>query len=241
MRKRRTASPTKGGESEKVSNSMTSPPRKAYLDVRLRKNVVKRVPVEDRIATLTESIRCNLFDSQLYYQRGILYFNSGKTTDALNDFNRSIKINPRFVKAYYARAELLVALNNQRLALIDLEKAMELEGPPCECDLNPVTLKEKKATILLHSAEQLENYLLRLTETYIESGNDLSSFFDLMGIDKSDYDFNLLQIEPKDMVSVIMGTIDEKSNGNQLLDFINMSDGQNEMDLWDLFYRFLDR
>ena len=98
------------------------------------------MPDEDRIETLTESIKYSPFDSQLYYRRGLLYFNLGKTSDALNDYNHSIKINPQFGKAYYARAELWAALKNKRLALINLAKAIELDASKGEGDLSdPLT------------------------------------------------------------------------------------------------------
>ena len=118
----------KENKTEQVNDSIASSTKKPHPDVRIKNDVVKRLPIEDGIATLTESIKYNLLDSQLYCQRGILYFNQGKTKEALNDYNRAIKINPKFGKAYYARAELWAALNNNRLAMIDLEKAMELEG-----------------------------------------------------------------------------------------------------------------
>ena len=129
MRKRTSAPPIlKESKAEKVNDSSISSTKKPRPDARIKKDIVKRIPTDDKIATLTESIKYNLFDPQLYYQRGMLYFNQGKTKEALNDYNRAIKINPQFGKAYYARAELWAALNNNRLAMIDLEKAMELEG-----------------------------------------------------------------------------------------------------------------
>jgi len=145
MRRRTTASPLKGNKIEKVNNSSNSSIQKPHLDVRIKKDVVKEIPVEDRIAPLTASIRSNPYDSQLYYQRGILFFNQGKTTEALNDYNRAIKINPQIGKAYYARAELWAALDNKRLALLNLEKAMELEGIMGEVVQNVAVDDQKKA------------------------------------------------------------------------------------------------
>jgi len=147
MRKRTIVSPLKEGEVQQVKDSHTSSTKKPYLDMKLKKDVVKGIPTDETIGTLTESIRRNPFDPELFYQRGTSYFMQGKTAEALTDFCRSIKINPQFVKSYYARAELWAALNNKRLALIDLEKAMELENLKDECDLNSVSLKEKEAPI----------------------------------------------------------------------------------------------
>jgi len=139
MRKRTTAPPIlKENKAEKVNDSSASSRTKPRPDVNIKKDVVKGLPVEDRIATLTETIGRNPYDPQLFYQRGILYFSKGKTKEALNDYNRSIKINPKSGKAYYARAELWAALNNNRLALLDIEKAMELEGIKGEFDRDPV-------------------------------------------------------------------------------------------------------
>jgi tetratricopeptide (TPR) repeat protein len=212
-----------------------------YFDIKLKQGVVKRIPVEERITTLTESIRYNPIDSQLYYRRGMLYSYLGKTIDALNDYNRSIKLDSQYVKAYYARAELYVAINNKQLAMKDLEKALELDLSKSDRDSSSNSPKEKKANKLLHSLKELEHYLLRLATAYIESDNDLLPFLDLIGVDKSDYDLDYLFIEPKDLVSVILGSIDAKSCSNQLIDFINMSNEQNEFDLWRLFYRFIER
>jgi len=137
MRKRTTASPIlKESNIEKVNDSSASSTKEANTDVKAKKDVIKRIPTGDRIRTLAESIGRNPFDAQLFYQRGILYFIQGKTTEALNDYNRAIKINPQFVQAYYARAELWAALNNIRQAMLNLEKAMELGGVMGALDRN---------------------------------------------------------------------------------------------------------
>lgn len=118
----------KGSEIEKVRNYKTSSTKKDYLDTKLKQGVFKIIPGEDKITPLTESIKLNPFDSQLYYRRGSVYFHLGKTSEALNDYNHSLKIDSQFVKSYYARAEVYIALNNKRLAMMDLEKALELES-----------------------------------------------------------------------------------------------------------------
>jgi tetratricopeptide (TPR) repeat protein len=101
---------------------------KGQSEVKLNQNIVKRNANEDRIKTLTENIRHNPYNSQLYYHRGILYAHLEKIKEAFNDYNRSLKLDSKFAKAYYARAELYADLNNNELAMMDLQKAMELES-----------------------------------------------------------------------------------------------------------------
>ncbi len=40
------------------------------------------------------------------------------------------------------------AIDNKRLAMMNFEKAMELEAPTGEVDFNPIMPKEKEATVI---------------------------------------------------------------------------------------------
>lgn len=57
--------------------------------------------IESEIKDLTEKIAQNPEDDELYYERGKLYWKSGKRAEAITDFNAAILINPNSPPAEY--------------------------------------------------------------------------------------------------------------------------------------------
>jgi len=62
-----------------------------------------------------------------YNNRGVYYRTKGRTKDALNDFNKSIKVNPKYSKAYLGRGTVYFNSGEDEKALRDYNKALELD------------------------------------------------------------------------------------------------------------------
>jgi len=62
---------------------------------------------------------------EAYYNLGILYFNTKKYKDALNQFNKIIKALPNFDKPYYGRGLIYEKQKKYDLALADFKKVTE--------------------------------------------------------------------------------------------------------------------
>ncbi|MCC5931764.1 MAG: tetratricopeptide repeat protein [Cyclobacteriaceae bacterium] len=63
------------------------------------------------------------------YHRGIARARTGDIFGAIYDFGNSIKEDKDFMMAYYNRAKCFMAINYWRVAINDLNKAIELSGP----------------------------------------------------------------------------------------------------------------
>ncbi|MFQ5586225.1 MAG: tetratricopeptide repeat protein, partial [Thermodesulfobacteriota bacterium] len=72
----------------------------------------------------------NLFPERAYSaytNRGNSYFDEGNYKLAIEDFNKSIAINPQYEKAYSNRGNIYYRLGNNRQALLDFNTALELD------------------------------------------------------------------------------------------------------------------
>ncbi len=62
-----------------------------------------------------------------YYNRGLAYAHLGNYKQAIEDYDKSIKINPNFhVRAYYNRGHAYTILGNYQQAIADYDKAIEV-------------------------------------------------------------------------------------------------------------------
>lgn len=61
-----------------------------------------------------------------YNGRGMAYFNQGRFTQALSDYNKAIEINPTYGEAYYNRGNTYSQQGNFTQALLDYNKAIEI-------------------------------------------------------------------------------------------------------------------
>ena len=61
-----------------------------------------------------------------YFYRALFFIVFDKDKEALQDFNRSIKLNPRNEYVYLERGKMLESVGNKKAALKDYNKALEL-------------------------------------------------------------------------------------------------------------------
>ncbi len=228
-------------EVENVKIYLQSSSKTVYLTIKLKNNIIKKIPIENRIKTLTDNITNNKFEPKPYYLRGIIYAYIGKATEAFHDYNQSLKLDPMYAKAYYARAGLYIASNNKKLAIRDIEKAIELESLTAKKEnLNPPILKGKQIHKLINSQENFENYILKLVKAHIKSGDDPLAVLNLIGMDIDNYDIDyIINDDPENIMSIIVKIVNEKFCYDKLVNFINVSEGQNDFNLWNLFYKFI--
>jgi tetratricopeptide (TPR) repeat protein len=64
--------------------------------------------------------------AEAYLQRGLAYYDSGATLQAVSDYNEVLKLNPESVQAYYSRALARMVLKNLPGALADVDQAIRL-------------------------------------------------------------------------------------------------------------------
>jgi tetratricopeptide (TPR) repeat protein len=64
--------------------------------------------------------------ARAYNNRGLEYFNQGKTLQAISDFNTAIEINPDYAAAYNNRGVLYAIKGDRPQAMSDFKKAIEI-------------------------------------------------------------------------------------------------------------------
>ena len=64
--------------------------------------------------------------ARAYNYRAVAYFNEKQYESALNDLNKSIELKSTFPPDYTNRAAIHLELGNTRLAIDDLQQALEL-------------------------------------------------------------------------------------------------------------------
>lgn len=62
-----------------------------------------------------------------YISRGIAYGKLGQYQKAIEDFNKGIELNPKYILAYHLRGATYVKLSQYQQAIKDLTKAIELD------------------------------------------------------------------------------------------------------------------
>ncbi len=77
------------------------------------------------LSDLTDAIRYGE-NSYLYYNRGNVYAERHDYLHAIEDYNRSIELDPNLAEAWYNRGLTHMAVNRQEEAISDLSKAGEL-------------------------------------------------------------------------------------------------------------------
>lgn len=84
------------------------------------------------IDLITKSIELkNDFDVSYFY-RAVAYHSLNKTNEAMLDYTKSIKLNPKMTDAYYNRAKIILENNKNdedqiTKAVEDLKKALEID------------------------------------------------------------------------------------------------------------------
>jgi tetratricopeptide (TPR) repeat protein len=74
-------------------------------------------------ACINRAIVCNPFDAILYYKRARVLFSMGKMQVAVNDLNKAISFEPKFVNAFKLRSECKKLMGDEEGARKDLISA----------------------------------------------------------------------------------------------------------------------
>lgn len=78
------------------------------------------------LQSLTDVINRNPSDPSAYNVRGIAYAESGRTRDAIADFDRAISLDPSFFQAYANRALVLAGTGRFDEAIADYNRALQI-------------------------------------------------------------------------------------------------------------------
>ncbi|BDI17434.1 hypothetical protein ANSO36C_32360 [Nostoc cf. commune SO-36] len=78
----------------------------------------------EAIALLTQLIYRHPHNAVDYNNRGLIYFQGGKTQKALSDYNTALKLNPYLASAYNNRANYYAACGELAAALADYDQAI---------------------------------------------------------------------------------------------------------------------
>jgi DnaJ family protein C protein 7 len=81
-----------------------------------------------------------VFNSTILANRALCYQKQGNYIQALRDINRSIELNPYYVKAYYRRATVHIHLKNGERAKEDLQTVLKID--PSKYYFNSLAFKD---------------------------------------------------------------------------------------------------
>lgn len=81
----------------------------------------------EAIALLSQLICRHPHNAVDYNNRGLIYFQSGKSQKALYDYNTALKLNPYLASAYNNRANYYAACGKLATALADYDQAIDLK------------------------------------------------------------------------------------------------------------------
>jgi protein O-mannosyl-transferase len=123
-----------------------------------------------------------------YYNRGVIFMNAKRNTEAINDFNKAIALKPDYTGALNNRGTLLIHEKKYDEALDDLNKAIELNPNLIEAYNNRGTIfyNEKKydeaisnfsKSIELYAEDAVVFYFKGLAEFY--SGKEDAACMDI--------------------------------------------------------------
>ncbi|MGB3239782.1 MAG: tetratricopeptide repeat protein [Geitlerinemataceae cyanobacterium] len=79
------------------------------------------------IADFTELLQLAPYRADVYYQRGLAYYDDTQLHNAVSDYTRAIELNPDYREAYAARALVRLALKNGVGALEDIDRALRFD------------------------------------------------------------------------------------------------------------------
>jgi tetratricopeptide (TPR) repeat protein len=104
-----------------------------------------------------------------YYNRGLLFAQTNKMQDALNDFNRAIELK-QYTKAYVARANVYYALKDFPKAMSDAETVLKTDATNtkanyvlanCYDDLNQLDKALNYYNVVIYNTNENPLFLLR--------------------------------------------------------------------------------
>ena len=137
---------------EACSNALTIKPED---DISLR-------PHKAYFINLAQHIKKDIKYEVAYFNRAMAYYNIGEKVKAVQDFDRAISLNPKFMEAYYTRGVILYELGNFKKALADFSKTISLNPKFSDAYYNQASTylkvgKKKEALSNYRKAARLGN------------------------------------------------------------------------------------
>ena len=98
------------------------------MDALVSRGLIKAISGDTvgAIQDYTLAIAFDATSSLAYYNRGLLKINQQKMSDGILDFSKAIQQNPTYVKAFLARADAYLQLNDKMKACEDYKIAEKL-------------------------------------------------------------------------------------------------------------------
>lgn len=99
---------------EILPNNLLAVTNKAIVDY-------QRFNYEAAIQGYTKALYYDSRDAKNFYRRGMAFRMAGKYANALNDFSMALNLQPSYIAALYARAEMLFKSGDYQAAIADLD------------------------------------------------------------------------------------------------------------------------
>jgi len=84
------------------------------------------------IVYLSNAIKLQSNDAEIYYNRGIAYENLGQYQPAIQDYNQAISLNPAYSEAFYNRGTIYNEIGQYQQAIDDFNQAVILQPNDAE-------------------------------------------------------------------------------------------------------------
>lgn len=84
------------------------------------------------ILYLTNAVKLQPNDAEIYYNRGVAYENLGQYQPAIKDYNQAISLNPSYSEAFYNRGTIYSEIGQYQQAIEDFNQAVSLQPDDAE-------------------------------------------------------------------------------------------------------------
>ncbi|MBK9220627.1 MAG: tetratricopeptide repeat protein [Saprospiraceae bacterium] len=81
---------------------------------------------EKALSAYEKSLKLNVIDKEVFYNRGVIYFNMNKDSQAILEYNQALALDPFYLNALNGRGSVYAKLGRSELAMADLNKSLEL-------------------------------------------------------------------------------------------------------------------
>jgi tetratricopeptide (TPR) repeat protein len=84
------------------------------------------------IVYLSNAIKLQPNDAEIYYNRGVAYDNLGQYQSAIKDYNQAIQLRPGYAEAFYNRGTIYSEIGQYQRAIEDFNQAIRLQPNDAE-------------------------------------------------------------------------------------------------------------
>jgi tetratricopeptide (TPR) repeat protein len=84
------------------------------------------------IVYLSNAIKLQPNDAEIYYNRGVAFANLGQYQTAIKDYNQTISLNPAYSEAFYNRGTIYSEIGQYQRAIEDFNQAISLQPNDAE-------------------------------------------------------------------------------------------------------------